>query len=100
MLGKEPIALEVRSRKLLLELPDVLDQVVEALTFVGWAGKDDVVGHTLLKEVLPLRDGDVGPGGLIGVPELLKSVDCHMQPFLEDLFPAFSNDRRKWLYGR
>ncbi len=83
VLGKEFVALEVRSRELLLEMSDVLDQVVESLPFVRRTGKDDVVGHALLQQAFPVHDGDVGPGVLVGVPKFLKSVDCHMGAFSE-----------------
>ena len=53
VLGKEFVALEVGSRELFLELPDVLDQIVKALAFVGRAGKDDVVGHALFEFLAP-----------------------------------------------
>ena len=81
MLGEELVALEVGSWELLLELPDVPDQIGDALAFVGRTGKDDVVGDALFEQTLPVRCCDVSPRILVGLPYLLKSVDGHMRSF-------------------
>ena len=77
MLGQKLVALEVRSRDLLLELFHVLYQIAETLAFVGWCSKDDVVGHALPEQAFPLIYCDVCPCVLIGLPYLLKSLDGH-----------------------
>lgn len=73
-MGEELVAFEVGSGELLLEFCNVCDQIAEALALGSLAGKYNVSDHDLPEETLTLCYCDIGPGVLVGLPCLLKSV--------------------------
>ena len=53
MVGNKLVALEVRSRLLLLELLDVLYQIAEAMALPIRVNRNDVVSRALPEQTLP-----------------------------------------------